>query len=243
MKDYNAFVGKWPFYELPREGVEQLRELHAKNGVYGGYVSSVESIFYNDFYESEQKLSAKLRGAEYGHVISPNPALAECGVTLERALSDFDVKGIRLHPEYHGYRLTDPAVSVVTDAARERSLPIFITARMHDDRLCHMIKPYAIDMDDLKRFLRDNADLTVILCQFKIQELELLKTELEELPKLYTDTSSLRSNLFGDAPLWVFNKAVFGSGYPLLHVSATALMLSELPREVREAFFSRADVI
>jgi hypothetical protein len=133
MKDYNAFVGKWPFYELPREGVEQLRELHAKNGVYGGYVSSVESIFYNDCYESEQKLSAKLRGAEYGHVISPNPALAECGVTLERALSDFDVKGIRLHPEYHGYRLTDPAVSVVTDAAPEAAHEIRIGRTVRDE--------------------------------------------------------------------------------------------------------------
>ena len=96
---------------------------------------------------------------------------------------------------------------------------------------------------ELKSFVIENSDIKIILCQFKIHELEAIREELLSLPNLYTDTSSLRVNLFGKASTDIFRKAVFGSGYPLLHVAPSALMLTELEGEEREIFYSRADVL
>ena len=45
MIDYNAYVGDWPFYKLPRTTLGELAELHRKNGISGGYISSLQSIF------------------------------------------------------------------------------------------------------------------------------------------------------------------------------------------------------
>ena len=243
MKDYNIFVGKWPFYDLPRSTIGELDALHKPYGIDGGYVSSLESIFYNDFYDSEYKLSEILKDTKYHHVVTPNPAFVESAVTLERCIRDFDVKGIRLHPEYHGFKLTDECVGEIVAIARQHKLPIFVTARMHDERIGHMINPREISTEELRAFVLRNGDIKIILCQFKIHELEAIREELLSLPNLYTDTSSLRVNLFGKASTDIFRKAVFGSGYPLLHVAPSALMLTELEGEEREIFYSRADVL
>ena len=243
MKDYNIFVGKWPFYDLPRTTIDELDGLHKPYGIDGGYVSSLESIFYNDFYDSEYKLSEILKDTKYHHVVTPNPAFVESAVTLERCIADFNVKGIRIHPEYHGFKLTDECVRHVLDIARRYNLPVFVTARMHDERMAHMINPREISTEELKSFVIENSDIKIILCQFKIHEIEAIKKELLSLPNLYTDTSSLRVNLFGNATTDIFKKAVYGSGYPLLHVAASALMLTELEGEEKEIFYSRGDVI
>ena len=242
MIDYNAFVGRWPFYALPYDNLEELARLHGENGIDGGYVSSVDSIFYNDFYDSEYELSKILEGTPYRHVVTPNPSLVEAPLTLSRCISEFNVKGIRLHPEFHGFRLTDECVKPILDIARRHKLPIFVTARMHDERVSHIIHPRKIELDEVRDFVLANGDLKILLCGFKPEELVALTPLLLSEDNLFAETSSSRNNLFGKTKSDYYKKMVFGSGYPLVHVLPGVLRVSELEGEVRDIFFGRGDV-
>ena len=243
MIDYNAYVGKWPFYSIPYDSAKKLSELYEQHGISGGYVSSVESIFYNDFYESELMLYRELKNTKFYHVVTPNPAFVECPVTLERCIRDFDVKGIRIHPEFHGFSLTDACLKPVIEIARKYKLPLFVTARMHDGRISHILHPRTISTDELRTFILENTDLKIILCHFHQNEIEAIQKQLFEYPGVFTDTTGLRGNLFGEANTEIYKKAVFGSGYPLIPVASCVYTLSELSGEAREVFHSREDVL
>ena len=226
MTDFNCFVGNWPFHALPRHSVADLAELHRQNGVSGGYVSSLESIFYNDVYESELMLHDAIRDTSYQHVITVNPAVSASANTVLRCISDFSVKGIRLHPTYHGYTMDDDSLAPIAEIARKNALPIFINARMLDERMTYMIIPPAMDFDALKRFIAKNGDIKIVLCYFREHEIGIMKEEITKNPNVYIDTTGIRGNLFGETELYkIFGKAVYGSGFPLCSMTAGAMML------------------
>ena len=240
MIDHNAFVGEWPFYKLPRHTLPELIELHKKHGITGGFVSSVKSIFYNDFYESEYELYEILKDTPYRQVVTVNPAMVECPLTLERCIREFAPAGIRIHPGFHGYNINSEILEPVLSIARERGLPLFVTGRMSDERLTHMIHPALITKDDLAQFIKKNSDLRIVLCHFKMDEIMAIKDLLLESSCIVTDISGFRGNLFGNSPTYIFSKAVFGSGYPLYPVAAPALMVkTELPEDILSDFIKR----
>ena len=103
MTDHNCFIGNWPFCRLDYADFESLREEHAACGIDHGYISSLQSIFYNDFYEAEVELSEMIGNSGYLHTVIPNPTTQCYKYALERCFDEFDVKGIRLVPGYHGY--------------------------------------------------------------------------------------------------------------------------------------------
>ena len=239
--DHNAFIGEWPFYKLPRCTFSDLREIHNSLGISGGYVSSIKSIFYNDPYESEAELSETLSGTQYKHVVTANPAMAECPLTLARCISDFDVRGIRIHTGYHGYNINSPVLVPVLDVCKKHGLVLFVTARMHDERLTHMIHPELIDTEDLKKFLSDNRDIKILLCNFKIDEINSIREELFTFDNVLTDVACFRGCLYGDSPRELYKKAVFGTDFPLYPVSVPLIMAEkELTDEkFREEYLAR----
>lgn len=245
MLDYNAYVGEWPFYKLPRTTLDELSELHRENGISGGYVSSLHSIFYNDFYESEKELAKILSGSHYHHVVTVNPAFPECAITLLRCIREFDVCGVRVHPGYHGYDISSPVMDELLSVLRKYSLPLFISVRMHDDRLTHMIHPTAPTTEQLKSFLLANSDIKTVLCQVTVYEVSALREELSSLPNLYFETSACRNNLFGKGPIDLYLRALYGSAYPIYPVTASALLVkTEIEDEsIRKIFFEREDVL
>ena len=244
MIDYNAYVGDWPFYKLPRTTLGELAELHRKNGISGGYISSLQSIFYNDFYESEKELAGILSGSGYHQVVTVNPSFPECALTLLRCIREFDVRGVRIHPGYHGYDLSCEVMADVLEILRQYRLPLFINARVHDERLTHILHPTPPDIEAVRRFVRENADIKIVLCHFRCDEVEALRTELAKLENLYAETSAFRLNLFENKLTELLPYMLYGSDYPIYPVTASALLFkTEIEDEkIRKAFLERPDV-
>lgn len=79
--------------------------IHTRNGISSGYITSLNSIFYNDPFEGEVELHEKIKTSLYKHIMTVNPMLPGIRVDMERAIKDFYIKGVRVYPGYHGYDL------------------------------------------------------------------------------------------------------------------------------------------
>lgn len=225
MIDFNCYIGNWPFHKLRENSFVALKEVHKKNNIEYGYVSSIESIFYNDFYESEKELYDIIKGSGYKQIVTVNPVMPACALTLKRCIEEFEVSGIRIIPSYHGYSINSDILNPVIEIAREYKLPLFITARMMDERFTHMYQPVIQAKEDVDEFLKANNDITVVLCHFKSPELRGIE-ELKNNPNVYSDVSGIRDNLIdNDVMKEILKKCVYGSAFPLCSVVSSVMML------------------
>ena len=139
MIDYNCFCGNWPFHKIRRNTFEDILKIHKENGISSGYISSLESVFFNDPYESEKELYQKIAGSGYKQVMTINPALDTAKNTLLRGIEEFDIKGVRFTPGYHNYSLKEDSVAEIAEILKENNLPLFITMHFEDERMYYIV--------------------------------------------------------------------------------------------------------
>lgn len=229
--DFGAFAGRWPFRHLRCRDWQAQRTRLEKLGIGGGYVSSLEAIFYNDPWEADGPLLAALTG-EWRLAMCVNPRLpwAEMAVT---AAKNRGVDGLRLYPGIHRYPLDAPEVCQVCDRAEELGMAVLVTARMEDDRLCYLLEQQSVDAASMCRLAHNHPGAKFVLSGFYLQEL----AALEEIPEnLWADAGGLCHGLEpvtrlleGGVPA---ERLLFGSFSPLQCAESHLL---NLPEPVREA--------
>lgn len=232
--DFNCFVGDWPFYKLRKKTFADLKRLHEENGIDYGYVSSLQSIFYNDFYESEKDLFDEIKGSLYKQVVTVNPELDGAALTLKRCIDEFDVKGIRIVPGYHKYNINSEKLKPILDIAREFKLPLFITLRIIDERLMYLYTPEEVSVDNLEKFINDNADIPMVICNIKNHESAKLEPCLTKNPRAFLDISGYKGIVFSINNMeTICKKTVFGSFFPMSPLKSALMVVdNELEDEV-----------
>lgn len=238
--DFNCFCGNWPFFRVRCNTMQKLMQRHKECGIDGGYISALESIFYQDPYEAELQLAQQLRGTAYHHAMLLNPMLPGWCEDLARCIEKLDIKAVRIVPGFHGYTLSDPIMEEVVCMLRKYRLPLLITLRMRDERMMWMLNPEQVSMDALSAFLQKNPDIPIVLNHIRICELDALKDL--DWTNLYVDISG-----FKDGPVeavlerpYLLGHVLYGSGAPLLEMRATTYMIeaSRLKKEQKAAIFS-----
>src|SRR5690242_3937862 len=106
--DVNCLLGHWPFRKLYKNTLRDLQEVHAANGIQEGYVSSLNSIFYNDCFEGDEELHEMIKDSSYHHVQTINPVMPGFAEDKDEGVRRFSSKAIRIYPTFHGYSLQDP---------------------------------------------------------------------------------------------------------------------------------------
>jgi len=137
MIDTNVSLFRWPFRRLigddPPELVARLR----KKRVTQAWAASFEGLFCRDAAGVNARLAAACR--EHGrNFLIPfgcvNPKLPGWQEDLRRCREMHRMPGIRLHPNYHGYTLADPAFVELVRLAASRGLLVQIALSMEDPR-------------------------------------------------------------------------------------------------------------
>lgn len=242
--DFNAFAGNWPFFKVRNNTVEKLAQLHARCGIEGGFVSSLEAIFYQDPYEAELELARQLQGTSYMHAMTLNPRLPGWKDDLKRACAQLNITAVRLVPGFQGYTLADPVMEEVSAALREYGLPLIITMRMRDERTMWMLQPESVSMEDLQSFLDKYPDIPTLITHIRAAEVEKLSPQLAARENLFVDISGFKDGLFVLDHTWGETAArghiVYGSGAPLMEMQATTLQIdtAQLPDEAKAEMFS-----
>jgi len=211
--DVNCLVGHWPFRKLFKNTFEKLKLTHAKNNIDYGFVSSIESIFYNDPAEGDADLYELIKDTPYRMISTVNPLLP-----YER---DPLYSGVKLFPTMHKYKLSEQNLGF--------NVPVFISARMNHEREDYYIfTPPTIDVEDVSKFIFSHPKTTIVLLTFTEQELNTpsLKNVITSRDNVYFDISWLRYtfvenlvNTFGA------ERIVYGSLHPMLCLESTLTTL------------------
>jgi predicted TIM-barrel fold metal-dependent hydrolase len=227
--DVAAWVGHYPFRGILNSSLEHLRQQMRAIGIAKSIVSPFEAIFWENNLDAHAQWLLRL-GARQDLELWPvvNPAMPGQLEEFKRLCEVNRPRGLRLTPNYHGYRLDDPCVARLMGLAGQFGIVVQVFARIADERWHWMLKVPPVASEDLLYFTSVFAGQRIILSA--VNSIREFIPRLKQQPSLYVDISRLRFPIFAleqlltDAPP---EQVVFGSLWPIQITEATLWQVEE----------------
>jgi uncharacterized protein len=231
--DVNVSLSRWPFRRLigdePADLVARLR----KRNVSHAWAGTFDGIFHKDVAAANARLAKDCRAHGGGLLVpfgSVNPKLPDWQEDLRRCHEEHKMPGIRLHPNYHGYKLDDPLFVEVLQLAASRKLLVQLALMVEDERTQHPLMRIApVDIGPLAGIVKNNPQsrLVVLNC-YPQMRIEALK-EVSAAGNVYFDLGMVErvgavSRLAAQVS---FERVLFGSNYPLYYFESASLKVKE----------------
>jgi len=231
--DTNVSLSRWPFRRLvgdePADLVARLR----KRDVAQAWAGSFDGIFHKDLSSANDRLVKDCRTQGQGMLLpfgSINPKLPDWQEDLRRCQEEHKMAGIRLHPNYHGYDLKDPAFMELLRLAAARGLIVQLALCMEDERTQNpLMRVPPVNLTPLADSVKavPKVRLVILNCypQLKLDPLQRLAAAGE----VYFDFSMIEgaggvARLVQEVSL---QRVLFGSNYPLFYFESALLKVRE----------------
>jgi predicted TIM-barrel fold metal-dependent hydrolase len=250
MIDTHVYLSRWPARRLPGDETPQLVEKLRTKGVTQALAGSFDALLHRDIAGVNLRLARECRDHGEGLLLpigAVNPALPDWEDDLRRCQEEHGMPGIRLHPNYHGYKLGDAAAVKLLELAAERQMLVQIALRMEDPRTQHPL----LVVPDV-----DAAPLATILARLPNLRLQLLNAPIvlrpDALDKLLAagnvsvEIASVEgvagiTKLLAHVPL---DRVLFGSYFPFFAWESAELKLKESPlAEAQRGAITRANAV
>lgn len=233
MIDTNVYLSRWPARRLPLDETPKLVAKLKERGVTQAWTGSFDALLHKDISAVNGRLADECRQHGEGILLAfgtINPTLPDWQEDLRRCHETHGMPGIRLHPNYHGYKLDDASFATLLASAEEQNLLVQIALRMEDPRTQHRLLT-AADVDP--------APLIALLSQLPKLRVQLLNAlnnvRPDVLDKLIAtgnvsvETAMLEgiggiANLLRHVPP---ERVLFGSYAPFFAFEAAELKLRE----------------
>jgi hypothetical protein len=140
------------------------------------------------------------------------------------------MRGIRLHPNYHGYTLDDPRFERLLQSAAKLQLLVQLVIVMEDERSMHpRLRVGPVDADPLAAIVRRTPGLRLVLLNAIGTIREPRLSELLGAGNVSVDLAMLEGvggleNLLTNTPA---ERVLFGAHAPLFYWEAAKLKLQE----------------
>ena len=135
MIDCAAYVGGYPFRELPHPDPDVLVRVLAREGLAGAWVGYLPAPWQRDPAAANEALFALL--SSHRDVLGPAPVVRPDWPRWERTLRDVVEQGapaVRAYPMHWGMGPHDPSMRALALACGELGVPLLLTVRFEDLR-------------------------------------------------------------------------------------------------------------
>jgi uncharacterized protein len=214
--DTNVYLSRWPFRRLRGDKTQDLIAMLRRAGVTQAWAGSFDALLHKDIAGVNARLAEQCRKHGDGFLKpfgTVNPSLPDWEEDLRRCHEVHRMEGIRLHPNYHGYTLEDPAFDRLLRGAATRGLLVQVALRMEDVRTQHPL----VRVPDI-----DPAPLAVL----KTPGLRLMLLNAGRPPAGVSFDIAMIEGLGGLSRVGV-ERACFGSYAPFYILESALLKLKE----------------
>jgi predicted TIM-barrel fold metal-dependent hydrolase len=242
--DVNAWLGHYPFRQIPGNTPEALLRTMDQRGIDKAVVSSLHGVFYRDPQPANAELADWI--APFRDRLVPfatlNPTYPGWDDDLRRCREDWGMVGIRLYPAHHRYSLVTSECRALVDAVTADRLPVAIPLRIEDRRQRHWMDT----TQDVS--LAAVAELSEACPAASLIALEALGVENSRFvrdpalgsARVYFEFSRMATVLQRTIPELIGqigpDRLLFGTGMPLKYPLAAVMKLEllQVPEEVKQ---------
>ncbi|MBK9169607.1 MAG: amidohydrolase family protein [Bryobacterales bacterium] len=233
MIDVNAYLGPFAFRRLRDRTAPALLRRMDRAGIARACVSSAAAITYRNAQAGNEEVFEDVKG--HGDRFIPfavlNPAYAGWREDLAICHERFGMRGVRLYPRWHNYRLTSPECRALVAEAARHGMVLSIPLRVEDRRQqSWLVDVPDVDKEEIAALVADAPEARFIL----VNGSGYLASRLGRpgLPANYVmDIALLSVELANEAGALLRvlgpDRLVFGTGIPF-HYPEPALVKLEL---------------
>jgi len=233
--DVNVNLGRWPLRRVRGDDTSALVTMLRRQGVVQAWAGSFEGLLHKDIGAVNARLADECRRHGRGLLVpfgSINPTLPDWEEELRRCAEMHRMSGIRLHPNYHGYKLDDPDFAKLLRLATARGLIVQLVLVMEDERMMHrLMRVEPVETAPFVELVKQTPGLRLVL----LNALRTLRgrqlVELISAGQVFVEISMLEGvggveKLLTQLPA---DRVLFGSYAPLFYFESSVLKLKESP--------------
>ncbi|MBN1853915.1 MAG: amidohydrolase family protein [Pirellulales bacterium] len=233
--DVNVNLGRWPLRRLPHDQTELLASTLRSHGVTQAWAGSFDGLLHKDIAAVNARLADECQRHGAGLLVpfgSVNPKLPDWEEDLRRCVQIHRMRGIRLHPNYHGYQLDDPVFARLLALAAKNDLVVQVALVMEDERMMHpLLRVEPVATEPLAGLIKGIPGLRLTL----LNALRTLRGDalgkLVAAGDVYVEISMIEGvGAVGCLlDLLPADRVLFGSHAPLFYFEAAKMKLEESP--------------
>jgi uncharacterized protein len=220
--DVNAYLGHFAFRRLRHNTAPGLLALMDRAGTDRAIVSSASAITYRNPQSGNEDVAAEIRthGDRLVAFAVLNPAYAGWRDDLKICHQQFGMRGVRLYPRWHNYRLTDPVCKELVHAATELRMAVSIPLRVEDRRQgSWLVDVPDVDKEEIASLVKACPEARFVLLNGSGYGGSSLGRKNNGLPANYViDIALLTVELSNEAARLIESlgehRIVFGTGIP-----------------------------
>ena len=234
--DMNAYLGHYAFRRLRHNTADSLLRLMDARKIDRAVVSSASAITYRNAQSGNEEVNGEVK-AHRDRLIPfavINPIYAGWEDDLKACHEGSGMRGLRLYPGWHNYKLSDPRCLDLVHAAAARGLVVSIPIRVEDPReRSWLVDVPDVALDDVAALVRACPEAKFLL----LNGIGYVRTPLGRagsgLPANYRIEIS-RLTAFLDDELGTLiqslgpGRIVFGTGMPFSYPDPALLKLEVL---------------